>query len=62
MKRKIGKKLGLSKETLRSLDDMNLRGVEGGAFTDRTNPCSVCPICLSENDTCQLETVPACCV
>lgn len=63
VKRKVGKKLGLSKETLRSLDDMNLLGVAGGTEgTDKTNACSVCPICLSENQTCQLATVPACCV
>lgn len=60
MKRKVGKKLGLSKETLRSLDEMNLQGVVGG-LTNGTNPCSACPICNSANQTCLMNTDGVCC-
>lgn len=63
VKRKIGKKLGLSKETLRTLDEMNLQGAAGGSEgTDKTNACSVCAICLSQNATCMLNTEGICCV
>lgn len=59
MKRKVTKKLGLSKETLRTLDDSNLNGVAGGLTG--TNPCSACPVCQSAIQTCMLNTEGVCC-
>jgi hypothetical protein len=59
VKRKIEKKLSLSKETLRSLDETSLTGVAGGVTG--TNPCSVCSACTSCFDTCLLDTEGVCC-
>jgi len=39
--KKMVKKLSVSKETLRSLEDFNLDAVKGAAFSDKTN-CIVC--------------------
>ena len=62
MKRKLGKKLGLSKETLRSLDEISLQGAEGGGTTTNgTNVCSVCALCTSAADTCLANTDGVCC-
>jgi hypothetical protein len=61
LKRKVTRKLGLSKETLRTLDAENLDHVAGGILTDGTNPCSVCPICASAFPTCILNTEGICC-
>ncbi len=61
MKRKVGKKLGLSKETLRTLDELTLQAAAGGVFTDRTNACSVCTACASCFDTCIANTEGVCC-
>lgn len=60
MKRKVTKKLGLSKETLRALEDVNLNGVAGG-LTNGTNPCSACPPCQSNFATCIINTEGVCC-
>jgi hypothetical protein len=60
VKRKIGKKLSLSKETLRSMDEMSLQGVAGGIT--QTNVCTVCTACASCFDTCMLNTEGVCCV
>ena len=59
MKRKIEKKLSLSRETLRSLDETSLTGVVGGIT--QTNPCSVCAACTSATPTCVLNTDGVCC-
>lgn len=60
VKRKIGKKLGLSKETLRTLDEMNLQEVAGGIT--QTNACTVCTACASCFASCILNTEGVCCV
>ncbi len=60
MKRKVTRKLGLSKETLRTLDAKNLDQVAGG-MTAGTNPCSACPICQSNFATCMINTDGVCC-
>jgi hypothetical protein len=61
VKRKVGKKLTLSKETLRTLDDLSLKEAAGGMFTDRTNACTNCTACASCTPTCMLNTDGVCC-
>ncbi|HSN85854.1 MAG TPA: class I lanthipeptide [Thermoanaerobaculia bacterium] len=51
MNKKINGKLGLSKETLRKLDDLNLKKAAGGEPTDGTNICTECTACASCIDT-----------
>jgi hypothetical protein len=52
----------LSKETLRSLDEISLQGAEGGGTTTNgTNVCSVCALCTSAADTCLANTDGVCC-
>jgi hypothetical protein len=45
--KKIKVKLGLSKETLRKLDDLSLKKAAGGEPTDGTNICTDCTACAS---------------
>ena len=55
MKKKEIRKLSLSRETLRKLEDGNLHNALGGITG--TKPCSVCNTCDGDcTDTCPLRT------
>jgi len=56
--KKVKKKMSLSRETLRNLEDTRLQAAAGGVTLGGTNPCSECTICLSCFDTCMQETMP----
>lgn len=57
MNKKIKGKLGLSKETLRKLDDLSLKNAAGGEPTDGTNICTDCgTVCGSCFPTCMADT------
>ncbi|HEX2224679.1 MAG TPA: hypothetical protein VHN15_10780 [Thermoanaerobaculia bacterium] len=57
MNKKLKGKLGLSKETLRKLDDLSLKEAAGGEPTDGTNICTVCgTVCNTCFDTCMADT------